>query len=360
MPTTYDPRDVRILLAHSRSTVSGAEDRTIELTVEHAATMDPLLRVEMSPLQFAAIMASHATVVRSEIDVPPALTSDAREEWFRPGDRVHPRAGGPVRTVAAVQLIEGSNRQQFRPDGSTFWLHSDEYRLDTSKPSGPMCTLCAGHTVWDGKTWQHLDRRTAFHKLGEHRVTFVPQTNRGPLCTRCLTPTTWNDQEQWWDHLLGWQTSDRACTREEHAVTFVPQIGPQWLEVTLTRTTNEYLTVPCRGQVQVAEYSTDGRAVVALFRRYNADGTLCAPVRVANPEWVYAKTAHPRTVACPDPAEHGCVVSANQRDELGDCDGDTAAYAVEVPGTFGRKVGAAVRVCRWHADNTPPGSLTRV
>lgn len=64
------------------------------------------------------------------------------EPQFRVGQRVYPRAGGEVVTVAEVLPIEGSSpvRQQFRarqdgkPYPSKVWLHSDEYQL---APSGP-------------------------------------------------------------------------------------------------------------------------------------------------------------------------------------------------------------------------------
>lgn len=180
----YGPDDVRLMMAHpTGSSPQNADNpRVITLDAEVAATGDNLFRLEMSPVQFAELVASRATVVHSVSPVAgsrEAFQADPWSTWFRPGDRVYPRSGGQVLTVAEVQPIEGSQgRQQFRPEGaqgSFRWLHSDEYRLDTSKPSGPMCTRCVGHTFWDGKAWQHLDPRTAAHDVGEHAVSFVPR-----------------------------------------------------------------------------------------------------------------------------------------------------------------------------------------
>lgn len=134
----------------------------------------------------------------------------------------------------------------------------------------------------------------------------VRQIGEGPLCTRCLVPTTWNLDTQVWDHAEDYTTSDRATTHAEHHATFVPQLGPQWLAVTLTATTNPYLTVPCEGLVQVNEYATDGTSINASFRRRNPDGSHSAPVHIGDPEWIYRGTGPTsRTLlSCPDPAAH--------------------------------------------------------
>lgn len=127
----------------------------------------------------------------------------------------------------------------------------------------------------------------------------------GPLCSRCLIPTTWNLDTQVWDHTGDYKTSDRSAMRDEHHVTFVAQVGPQWLAVTLTATTNPYLTVPCEGLVKVNEYGTDGSAISASFRFRRDDGSHGAAVQVDRPEWIYRGPGVSRTVlTCPDPAAH--------------------------------------------------------
>ena len=208
----YGPDDVRLMLAHPTGTTSGK--RWITLDAELAVTGDHLFMLELSPEQFADLVASRATVAGSRV---------------------------------------------------------------------PVAVPASG----------------------------VRQIGDGPLCTRCLIPTTWNLDTHVWDHTEDYATAARSAMRDEHSVTFSPQIGPQWLAVTLTATTNEYLTVPCDGLVHVNEYGTDGSVISASFRRKNRDGKHAAAVRIGNPEWIYRGTGPTsRTIlTCPDPNAHALTLT---------------------------------------------------
>jgi hypothetical protein len=215
MPTKFDPRDIRVMITHAAPTSVGGPSRTVGLEIEHAATGTPIVRATMTPVQFAAVMASSATVVPSEIDPPAPGRTPNLDEWHRPGDRVVHRAGGKVLTVDDVQPIIGAeDRQQFRATEDTMWHHSDQYQVVPPQPTSP------------------------------------------------------------------------------------------WLNVTLTWTTNMYLTVPCQGQVRVTEYGTDGSVIHAVFRQRNDDGTYSPAVEVDSPEWIYRGRTNPRTQVCPNPAAH--------------------------------------------------------
>lgn len=60
------------------------------------------------------------------------------------------------------------------------------------------------------------------------------------------------------------------------------------LNVTLHGTTNPYLTLPCRGEIELFELGVDGRLISAVFRAQQPDGSLGAPVQVAQPVFTYA------------------------------------------------------------------------
>lgn len=77
-----------------------------------------------------------------------------------------------------------------------------------------------------------------------------------------------------------------AVQPEPVPVPAYPAVG--WLNVTLHGTTNQYLQLPCAGQLQVNEYGTDGSIINATFRVRHPDGSLSAPVHVPHPRFTYA------------------------------------------------------------------------
>lgn len=133
MPNTYGPNDVRLMMSHPAMSNPGGR-RWIDLDVERAVDGEPVLRLSMTPDQFAAVIASKATVVRSGIPVPAAVPA-------------------PEQQPAPVDL------------------------------TGPPCTRCLTNAVWDpiNQTWRHDVFAQASDRSAEkdaHPVTFVPR--RGP------------------------------------------------------------------------------------------------------------------------------------------------------------------------------------
>lgn len=59
------------------------------------------------------------------------------------------------------------------------------------------------------------------------------------------------------------------------------------LPVNLLSSSNEFLTYPCSGVLEILEHGADLSIVVAVFHRLNKDWTLDAPVEVKNIEFMY-------------------------------------------------------------------------
>lgn len=130
MSTSYDPDDVRVSMAHTAS--STGHDRIIGLDLERASDGAPIVSLSLSPEEFAAVIATRATVVRSSIPLASPIAPAAVDpsEWFRPGDRVYPRPGGQVVLVHQVTTIgRGRERQMFRASGEQVWCRTDDYQL---------------------------------------------------------------------------------------------------------------------------------------------------------------------------------------------------------------------------------------
>lgn len=76
---------------------------------------------------------------------------------------------------------------------------------------------------------------------------------------------------------------DLARTRPENGV----GIQGASLSVTLTATSNEYLSLPVDGVLKLNELDLNGFIGVATFRERKSDGTLSAPVEVEDIEFEY-------------------------------------------------------------------------
>jgi hypothetical protein len=169
MPVIH-PRDVSVSLTHPTPQTSGGRvERTVDLTIERTVDGLPLVQISMTPDQFASLMASRVTPMRSDVELRALPTVDQMAKtaarWWRPGDRVHPRSGGQVVTVAQVLPIAGSLfRQQFRADGDVAWRHSDEYQLDPPRPGEDSDTVRHAAKVAD--LWR-ADSDPIIHRLVE-------------------------------------------------------------------------------------------------------------------------------------------------------------------------------------------------
>lgn len=88
----------------------------------------------------------------------------------------------------------------------------------------------------------------------------------------------------------------RSATPIQHPPVVVEPTPPPWLNVTLHATTNQYLQLPCNGQLQILETGTDGSVIHARFRRQLSDGNLDTAVEVPQASWSYS---HPRSAQAP-------------------------------------------------------------
>lgn len=201
------------------------------------------------------------------------------------------------------------------------WIHSDDVRLTLSFPASPSVT---GERA--------VEVEAAYADTGETLFTL-------PLSADGFAALMANQA------VIGRSTSTVPRRRR---VTHPPV---KWLEVTLTATTNQYLELPCRGRIQITEYSADGHPIHAIFRRYADDGVMCAPVEVARPQFTYGgRDPNPELTPCPNPAAHEPPCANEPHTDLGDCHGRVREYAVVGTAVAGYSSGERVTLCASHAQ----------